>query len=98
MAASNFGRHMGPVLGFVAKAVGTLVGQSAEAGAAPTVFAATRDLPGASYVGPDGFGEVRGRPTLVGRTPQAADPDLAHKLWTLSEKLTGVTFPLRAAT
>jgi hypothetical protein len=98
MAASNFGRHLGPVLGAATKVVGTFMQQSAEAGAAPTLFAATRDLPGASYVGPDGVGEVRGRPTLVGRTPQAADPDLARELWTLSEKLTGVTFPLRAAT
>jgi NAD(P)-dependent dehydrogenase (short-subunit alcohol dehydrogenase family) len=97
VAASNLGRHLGPVLGVVTKAVGTLVQQSAEAGAAPTLFAATRDLPGASYVGPDGFGEVRGRPTLVGRTTQAADPDLARRLWTLSEELTGVTFPLRAS-
>jgi NAD(P)-dependent dehydrogenase (short-subunit alcohol dehydrogenase family) len=98
LAASNFGRHLGPVLGVVTKAVGTVVQQSAEAGAAPTLFAATRDLPGASYVGPDGFGEVRGQPTLVGRSTQAADPDLARRLWTLSEELTGVTFPLRAST
>jgi NAD(P)-dependent dehydrogenase (short-subunit alcohol dehydrogenase family) len=96
MAASNFGRHMPAALAVAAKVVGTIAQQSTEAGAAPTLFAATRDLPGASYVGPGGVGEVRGRPTLVGRSPQAADPDLARDLWTLSEKLTGVTFPLRS--
>jgi NAD(P)-dependent dehydrogenase (short-subunit alcohol dehydrogenase family) len=71
-----------------------LFAQSDEAGARPTLFAATQDLPGASYVGPDGFGEHRGYPTLVGRTAAASDVETAKRLWTLSEELTGVTFPL----
>jgi NAD(P)-dependent dehydrogenase (short-subunit alcohol dehydrogenase family) len=71
-----------------------LFAQSDEAGARPTLFAATQDLPGASYVGPDGFGEHRGYPTLVGRTAAASDVEMAKRLWTLSETLTGVTFPL----
>ncbi|WP_202970979.1 hypothetical protein [Saccharothrix sp. ALI-22-I] len=29
--------------------------QDDNAGALPTLYAATRDIPGASYVGPDGF-------------------------------------------
>ena len=33
----------------------------------PTLYAATQDVPGASYVGPDGFQETRGHPTLVTR-------------------------------
>jgi len=71
-----------------------LFAQSDEAGARPTLFAATQDLPGASYVGPDGFGEHRGYPTLVGRTAAASDVETAKRLWTLSEELTGVAFPL----
>lgn len=68
--------------------------QDAQAGALPTVYAATQDLPGASYVGPDGMFELRGRPTLVGRTAAASDPVAAKRLWSLSEELTGVSFPL----
>jgi NAD(P)-dependent dehydrogenase (short-subunit alcohol dehydrogenase family) len=71
-----------------------LFAQSDEAGARPTLFAATQDLPGASYVGPDGLGEYRGYPTLVGRTAAASDVEMAKRLWTLSEELTGVKFPL----
>jgi NAD(P)-dependent dehydrogenase (short-subunit alcohol dehydrogenase family) len=71
-----------------------LFAQSDEAGARPTLFAATHDLPGGSYVGPNGRGEHRGYPTLVGRSPAASDLELAGRLWTLSEQLTGVTFPL----
>jgi hypothetical protein len=68
--------------------------QSDEMGALPTMFAATQDLPGAAYVGPDGIGEGRGHPTLVGRSARASDPETARRLWELSERLTGVTFPL----
>jgi NAD(P)-dependent dehydrogenase (short-subunit alcohol dehydrogenase family) len=70
-----------------------LFAQDSKAGALPTLYAATLDLPGASYVGPDGFGEMRGAPTLVGRSPAASDPESAVRLWAASERLTGVTFP-----
>ena len=73
-----------------------LFAQTDEAGAGPTLCAATHDLPGASYVGPDGIGEHRGYPTLVGRSAEASDVQLAKRLWTLSEELTGVRFPLAA--
>ena len=74
-----------------------LFAQTDEAGARPTLFAASQDLPGASYVGPDGFAEQRGYPTLVGRTAAASDVEMAKQLWTLSEELTGVGFPLASA-
>ena len=66
-------------------------------GALPTLYAATQDIPGDSYVGPDGFQEQRGHPKLVGRNGAAQDRDTATKLWTRSEQLTGVTFPLTPA-
>ncbi|MCX5362505.1 oxidoreductase [Streptomyces sp. NBC_00124] len=71
--------------------------QDDKAGALPTLYAATQDLPGASYVGPDGLGEMRGAPTLVGRSPAASDPATARRLWTASEELTGTRFPLETA-
>ena len=49
-----------------------VLGQSAEMGALPTLFAATAPgLPGNSYVGPDGFMEQRGHPRLVDRSAAA---------------------------
>jgi NAD(P)-dependent dehydrogenase (short-subunit alcohol dehydrogenase family) len=81
-------------------AVGSLgnrvIAQSDQRGALPTLFASTQDLPGASFVGPDGFQEMRGHPTLVGRSAGAADPETARRLWSLSEQLTRVSFPLAA--
>jgi NAD(P)-dependent dehydrogenase (short-subunit alcohol dehydrogenase family) len=69
-----------------------LVGQrEPEYGALPTLYAATQDLPGGSYVGPGGRSGERPRveqPVAAGR-----DPEVARRLWDLSEKLTGVGFP-----
>jgi NAD(P)-dependent dehydrogenase (short-subunit alcohol dehydrogenase family) len=71
-----------------------LVAQSDEMGALPTLFAASQDIPGGSYAGPDGFQEQRGHPKLVGRSAAAKDADVATRLWALSEELTGVRFGL----
>ncbi|KOX17025.1 oxidoreductase [Nocardiopsis sp. NRRL B-16309] len=70
--------------------------QSAAAGALPTIYAATQDVPGAAYAGPKNLGGQRGAPALAGRSEAAWDGVAAQRLWTLSERLTGVTFPLRA--
>jgi hypothetical protein len=65
-------------------------------GALPTLFAATQDLPGAAYVGPDGPREQRGHPALARRTKAALDAETARLLWELSEQLTGTRFGLDA--
>lgn len=69
--------------------------QSPQMGALPTLFAATMPgLPGNSYVGPSGLGEVRGHPKLVDRSEAAKDLQQARLLWEASEELTGVRYPL----
>jgi NAD(P)-dependent dehydrogenase (short-subunit alcohol dehydrogenase family) len=71
-----------------------LVGMPAWRGALTTVYAATMDLPGNTYIGPHGLREMQGWPVSVGRSRQASDPDLAKALWAMSEELSGVRFPL----
>ena len=61
------------------------------------LFAATADLPGGSYTGPDGLLELRGQPTLAGRTAAASDLRLAGELWAASAELTGADFPASLA-
>ena len=71
------------------------IGQSPEMGALPTLFAATAPgLPGDSYVGPKDFKEIRGYPTLVGRSGAAKDSQAARRLWEISTQLTGVEYPI----
>jgi NAD(P)-dependent dehydrogenase (short-subunit alcohol dehydrogenase family) len=71
--------------------------QSAARGALPTLYAATVDIPGGSFVGPDGFQEMRGNPTLVVPARAATNPETARRLWELSEQLTGVSFDFTGA-
>ena len=74
---------------------GRLVSQSASMGALPTLRAATDStVLGGQYYGPDGFREVRGHPTLVESSTQSHDTDAQRRLWTASEDLTGVTYPV----
>ncbi len=71
-----------------------LAAQSAQSGALPTLFAATAPgLPGDSFVGPDGFMQLRGHPVLVDRSAAARDMEAAATLWQVSEQLTAVHYP-----
>jgi NAD(P)-dependent dehydrogenase (short-subunit alcohol dehydrogenase family) len=97
-AATNLQHRTENVVQNAFLAIGNrLIAQSEEMGALPTLFAATQDLPGDTYVGPDGFQEQRGHPTVVGRSGAARDVETAARLWELSEGLTGVAFPLTPA-
>ena len=93
-AATNLQHHTGSRLQNTLMAIGNrLIAQSDTMGALPTLYAATEDIPGGAYAGPDGFREGRGHPTLVGRSAAAGDTEVARRLWALSEELTGVSFP-----
>jgi NAD(P)-dependent dehydrogenase (short-subunit alcohol dehydrogenase family) len=94
-AATNLQSHTGSAIQNALMAIGNKAfAQSDEMGALPTLYAATQDVPPGAYVGPDGLGEQRGHPTLVGRSAAARNPDTARRLWERSEQLTGVSFPL----
>ncbi|HEY2385409.1 MAG TPA: oxidoreductase [Candidatus Binatia bacterium] len=68
--------------------------QSAAMGALPTLYAAAApEVRGGQYFGPDGFAELSGHPTVVGCNAAARDPEVARRLWEVSEQLTGVTYP-----
>ena len=68
--------------------------QNDEAGALPTLYAATSpNAQGGDYIGPDGFGELKGSPVVVQPRPQALDTAVGERLWAVSEELTGVHYP-----
>jgi NAD(P)-dependent dehydrogenase (short-subunit alcohol dehydrogenase family) len=96
-AATNLQSHSGSrVAAFAMKQLGNrLIAQDAAGGALPTLYAAVADIPGGSFAGPSGpFGlGLRGAPTLVDRSAAARDEQVARRLWTVSETLTGVSFP-----
>ena len=95
-SATNLQSHTESIQDQVMGLLNRVIAQSAAMGALPTLYAATEDLPGAAYVGPDGFLEQRGHPHLVNMAGAAKDADAARRLWEASEELTGVTFDFGA--
>jgi NAD(P)-dependent dehydrogenase (short-subunit alcohol dehydrogenase family) len=69
-----------------------VVAQGPDMGALPTLYAATvSDLPGGSYIGPNGWGESSGYPVPVGSTAASHDREVQRRLWDKAVELTGVT-------
>jgi NAD(P)-dependent dehydrogenase (short-subunit alcohol dehydrogenase family) len=83
------GRKFGDALMAAATRV---IATDADYGARQTLYAASQDLPGDTFVGPR-FGYF-GRTQPIGRSRRAKDPATAAALWELSEQLTGTKFPL----
>ena len=77
---------------FFMKLANKYLAQSDLQGAWPTLYAISEDIPGNSFVGPDGFAEIKGYPKLVGRTKAAQNMKDANTLWEISEKLTGIKY------
>ncbi|MCW2813393.1 MAG: dhbA [Nocardioides sp.] len=71
-----------------------LVGMKPLQGAMSTLYAATMDVPGNTYLGPHRLREMNGWPVGVGRSRAAIDPELAKAVWVASEELSGVSWPL----
>ena len=91
-AATELMRHLP---GFIPDFVWRPFAQPADIGALPTLRAATDPaVQGGQYYGPDGIGEAQGHPKLVKSSAQSHDEDIQRRLWTLSEQLTGVTYPV----
>jgi NAD(P)-dependent dehydrogenase (short-subunit alcohol dehydrogenase family) len=99
-AATNL-QFAGPEVWYerIVMAIGNrVIAQDADMGALPTLYAATNpDLPGGSFVGPDGFMGQRGHPHLVTAIGRAYDENAWRRLWEASEELTGVRYEFDAA-
>ncbi|MEU4155245.1 SDR family NAD(P)-dependent oxidoreductase [Actinoplanes sp. NPDC026670] len=72
-----------------------IITQPASMGALPTLRAATDPaVDGGQYYGPGGRGELRGHPRPVSSSPASHDTAVQRRLWSISETLTGVNFPI----
>jgi NAD(P)-dependent dehydrogenase (short-subunit alcohol dehydrogenase family) len=70
-----------------------LLGRSAAEGARSLLYAATMpDVSGGECFGPGGRGQLAGPPKRVGVSRAARDPAAAARLWSESERLTGVSY------
>jgi NAD(P)-dependent dehydrogenase (short-subunit alcohol dehydrogenase family) len=91
-AATNLQGHTDSATLSVAVAIGNrFFAQSERMGALPTLYGATMDVPGDSYIGPDGFRNLRGYPAPGVPSLRAQDSEIARQLWALSARLTDVS-------
>ena len=91
---TELARNMPAALRALTAALAPLM-QGADMGALPTLRAATDPgVLGGQYYGPDGFAEQRGYPKVVASSAASHDFAAQRRLWTVSEELTSVTFPV----
>ncbi|UFU07473.1 SDR family NAD(P)-dependent oxidoreductase [Ruania halotolerans] len=81
------------VLDRAVSAVCSVFAQPAATGALPVLTAATADLPVLSFIGPDGFRQLRGRPERQRPSDLALDNDAAEAVWQLGVRETGTDVP-----
>jgi len=68
--------------------------QQIDEGILPALYAATSPAAaGGGYYGPGAFGEFTGAPAPAKLPPRALNETDARRLWSVSEQLTGVSFP-----
>ena len=73
--------------------INKIFAQPSSQGALPTLAACVYpDLIGASFIGPNGFLEMRGTPKLTRAKALAYDQTLAKNLWQVSQELTKVSW------
>ncbi|MFZ5757658.1 MAG: oxidoreductase [Pseudomonadota bacterium] len=90
--ATDFARNSTLGLGYIIRGLWPMLTQSTAAGALPTLYAATAPgLAGGEYLGPR-HGLV-GAPARAHVRPLAASAETGRRLWELSERLTGTSFP-----
>ncbi|WP_067534239.1 oxidoreductase [Nocardia crassostreae] len=83
------------MMNLILKITNRFVAQDAEMGALNQLYAATApDAEGGQFIGPDGRGESKGYPAIVRPASTAMKPELAQRLWAISERLTGVRYDL----
>lgn len=91
-ASTNLQSHTESFQDRVMGVANRVVGQSADMGALPTLYAATvTDLPGGWFIGPNGPGGIGGYPVPATSSRRSRDVVTAGGLWELCERLTGVT-------
>lgn len=91
-ANGAYGRATGGIASILDATV-RAVSQPAAMGAWPTLMAATADLPGGTFCGPGGPGEMGGAPVVVGSSRLSHDADAQRRLWQVSEEVTGLRYP-----
>jgi NAD(P)-dependent dehydrogenase (short-subunit alcohol dehydrogenase family) len=82
--------HVAGASGLLLDIGSRIVGHTVDQGILPTLFAATQDIPGGTFVGPKGFRQLRGLPGIAKSSKNGTNEKFGRRLWELSESLTGM--------
>jgi NAD(P)-dependent dehydrogenase (short-subunit alcohol dehydrogenase family) len=96
VADTNLISHVGGVQGSIGKLFLRPITQDGQHGALPILYAATQDIPGGSYIGPDGLIHTKGYPEIAKPSRLSRNVDLARSLWDTSARLTHTDFAVPA--
>lgn len=96
IARTTLATHAGGLTGRI-NHLGRLL-NDVETGALSTLYAATEDVAGGSYVGPDGLASVKGHPTVRQPSRRARDAKTAAALWSATEDVLGPLLPVAPST
>jgi len=97
MTRTNLFGHASGVQATLINALAPLVVQDPDHGAWSTLFAATDDIPGGSFVQPGGLAHMRGAPEIATPSRGAQDAAVARRMWGISARLVGIDSPLGMA-
>ena len=95
MSDTELMRNMPAPLVTAFERIAPLIAQNPAMGALPILRAATDPaVVGGQYYGPDSFAQTRGYPKVVRSSRKSHDVERQRRLWTVSEELTGVVYPI----
>lgn len=90
---TELARHFPKLLVWVMMPLFSFMIHAPEKGALPTLMAALDpSVKGGDYYGPQGYREMKGAPGKAESTDLANDKEIAKRLWTVSEELTGIKY------
>jgi len=95
LTSNMAGSYRNPVIAGALRAGSAIsdrfVAQDVRNGTLPQLYAATApDVAGGDYLGPDGFRQMKGSPTRVKPLRPARDATTRERLWSLTQRLTGI--------
>jgi NAD(P)-dependent dehydrogenase (short-subunit alcohol dehydrogenase family) len=95
MSDTELMRNMPAPLVTAFERIAPLIAQNPAMGALPILRAATDPaVVGGQYYGPESFAQTRGYPKVVRSSRKSHDVERQRRLWTVSEELTGVVYPI----
>ena len=88
---TNLQHRTGSVMFSAIAGIGNrFIAQSERMGALPTLYGASMDVAGGTYIGPNGLLNLRGHPKIGAAAKKAHDSRIAQELWEISAGLTGI--------